>query len=157
MSIVSDTEFIHRVVNQYSDMLIRIAFQYARNRPDAEDIAQDVFITLLKQLPFGDETHLKAWLIRATINRSQDCIRASKRRSVVPLDAVANQLSQAAVEMLEELQELPENDRNIIYLFYYEGYTAKEISEMFGKKEKAVLMRLVRARGKLKKLLERTP
>lgn len=150
-------EFMHHAVNRYSDMLIRIAFQYARSRADAEDIAQGVFIALLKQPPFHDETHLKAWLIRAAINKSQDYLRAAKRRNAVPLGHAANRLTQKQAEMLEELQELPENDRNILYLFYYEGYSAKEITQIIGIKEKAVLMRLSRAREKLKALLEKKP
>jgi len=147
-------ELIQRIVNQYSDMIIRIAFQYAKNRADAEDIMQDVFFALIKRPPFEDEKYLKAWLIRVTANKSRDFLRAAKKRKTVPLESVACYLTERQAEKLDEIRELPEKDRNIIYLFYYEGYTAKEIAEIIGKKEKAVLMRLNRAREKLKHLLE---
>ncbi|MCL1900930.1 MAG: RNA polymerase sigma factor [Firmicutes bacterium] len=141
-------------VNKYSDTIIRIAFQYTKNRADAEDIMQDVFFSLIKQPPFSSEEHLKAWIIRVTINKSRNYYKASKKRQFVSLESVSNSLTAHQTEKLSEVMELPEDDRNIIYLFYYEGYKAKEIAKILDKKEKAVLMRLGRAREKLKYLLE---
>ena len=149
-----DNEFINRIVRQYSDMIFRIAIQYTKNRADAEDIMQEVFFSLIKKPFFNSEEHLKAWLIRVTINRSKNYLKALKKRNTVALSTVENYLTEKQSIMLDELQELSEKDRNIIYLFYYEGYKAKEIADILGKKEKAVLMCLSRARARLKVLLE---
>ncbi|MCL2798016.1 MAG: sigma-70 family RNA polymerase sigma factor [Firmicutes bacterium] len=157
MSNVADHEFILKVVNQYSDTIVRIAFHYVKNKFDAEDIMQDVFFALIKQTPFSCEEHLKAWIIRAAINRTKDYLRAAKKRKSEPLESAAHLLTEHQTRVLDELQELPEKDRDVIYLHYYEGYTAKEIGEILGKREKAVLMRMGRARQKLKKILEDRP
>jgi len=134
-------------------MITRIAFQHTRNAADAEDIMQDVFFSLLKQPPFETEQYLKHWLIRVTINKSKNYLRATRNRNTVPLNR-DYALSQEQDEVFNELQKLPEKEHNILYLFYYEGYTAKEIADILGKKESAIFMRLNRAREKLKKFLE---
>ncbi|MCL2816765.1 MAG: sigma-70 family RNA polymerase sigma factor [Clostridiales bacterium] len=154
MSGFAGSEFIHRTVSKYSDMIVRIAFAYVKNRADAEDIMQDVFMSLIKQPPFNGEEHLKAWIIRAAVNRAKDYYRSNKKRNTVPLEAAANHLTELQESVFDDFFELPEKDRHVVYLFYYEGYTAKEIGAILGKKEKAVLMRLSRAREKLKKVLE---
>jgi len=157
MSNFADHEFISKVVNQYSDTIVRIAFHYVKNKFDAEDIMQDVFFALIKQTPFGCEEHLKAWIIRAAINKTKDYLRAAKKRKTEPLESAAHLLTEHQTRVLDELQELPQKDRDVIYLHYYEGYTAKEIGEILGKREKAVLMCMGRARRKLKKILEDRP
>ena len=151
-----NNELINKVVDQYADTIIRIAFQYTKNRTDAEDITQDVFISLMKQPPFKTEEHLKAWLIRVTINKSKDYLRATKRRNTLPLDNFADILSKEEKLALDELNELPDKDHDLIYLFYFEEYTSKEIAKILGIEEVTIRKRLSRARGKLKKLLEET-
>ena len=108
----------------------------------------------IKQPSFEDEQYLKAWLIRVAINKSKDYLRAAKRRNTLPLDIFENTLTEKQKFVFDELEELSALDRNIIFLFYYERYTAKEIAKIMDKKEKAILMRLSRAREKLKHLLE---
>lgn len=153
MNNFADYNYIQNIVTQYSGMITRIAFQYTRNKTDAEDVMQDVFFTLLKQPPFESERHLKAWLIRVTINKSKDYIRATKRRNaLVPNNDYS--LTQEQNAVFDELLKLPEKDRNILYLFYYEGYSVKEIADILGKKESSMFMRLNRARNKLKIFLE---
>lgn len=68
-----DHGFIEYVVEKYSDMVVRIAYQNLKNQADDEDVTQEVFIKLLKQPDFNDEEHLKAWLIRVTINQCRIC------------------------------------------------------------------------------------
>ena len=83
---VPDSEkFITEAVEKYSDTVFRVAFQYTGNRCDAEDIVQDVFVKLLDKRPPLVGEPLKAWLIRVTINRSKDVLRALARRRKAPL------------------------------------------------------------------------
>ena len=149
----SKNNFIDYAVNTYSDMLIRIVYQHTRNKADSEDIVQDTFLSLIKQPDFNEEEHLKAWLICVTINKCKNYIKSLKRKRTVPLEYAEYKLTEFQYEILEELQELPEEDRNILYLFYYEGYSAKEIAEILDKKENAIFTQLNRARAKLKKTL----
>ena len=153
MNQFANEKFIKHIVTQYSDMLIRIAFQHTRNSTDAEDIMQDVFLSLLKQPPFETEEHLKHWIIRVTINKCKNYWRAKKRRNTVAL-IKDYALTEEHDSVFDELQKLPKKEHDLLYLFYYEGYSAKEIADILGKKESAIFMRLNRAREKLKKFLE---
>lgn len=152
----SDIEYITDIVRKYSDMIIRIAFGYTRNSFDAEDIAQSVFLSLLNAQDFHEEKHLKSWLIRVTINKAKDLIKSASRKRTLSLEAAKNCFAPEPNQVQVELDKLDEKDRTILYLFYFEGYKAKEIGNMLKLKEKAVLMRLNRARAKLKNLLEET-
>lgn len=147
--------FFKKVIERYSDMLFRVSFQYVRNRHDAEDVLQDVFLSLLKEVEkssFNDDEHLKAWLIRVTIRKSINLAKYNARHRTAPIvERMA--LWEDASDMEELLNKLDPADREIIYLFYYEGYSAKEISSFVRKSEKSVYKRLSRARNQLKQFL----
>lgn len=150
----SNISHINNIVNTYGDMLYRVAYQYTRNRSEAEDITQDVFVAMLKKLPFKSEEHLKAWLIRVAINKSINYLKSS-RKKVLSLDEnIDVEAKHSETDEIEELQELPEFDRSVIYLYYYEGYSIKEIAKITGKSANSINIRLFRAREKLKTLLE---
>ena len=149
-----DDNFIKLTVNQYSDAICGIAFQYVKNKPDAEDIMQDVFLSLLKQDKFFEGEYLKAWLIRVTINKCKDFLKSARLRKNVPLEKAEYKLTEMQAEFLDEIHNLPEDDRNVLYLFYYEGYSAKEISKILEKKEDAIFKHLSRARNQLKAFME---
>ena len=151
----ANCDFLIDAVDKYSNVILRVAFQYVRNRQDAEDLVQEVFLALMSQPPLdNDDDHLKAWLIRVTINKSKNFLREAKKRKSVSMDDDRFDFSEADRETFKEINKLPEKDRNIIYLFYIEGYRAKEIGEIIGKKENAVHARLKRARERLKHILE---
>lgn len=151
---VDDKNLISDIVKKYSGMIMRIAFQNAKILEEAEDIMQEVFLALLKKRSFKSEEYMKAWMIRVTLNKSKDYLRSARRRNIT-LDKVQHILfTPAERESLEELYQLPNEDRTIIYLHYYEGYSAKEIGKIMKKTENAIFIRLNRAREKLKSLLE---
>lgn len=150
----SNIRNINYIVNAYGDMLYRVAYQYTRNRSEAEDITQDVFVAMLKKMHFKSEEHLKAWLIRVVINKSINYLKSS-RKKVLSLDEnIDVEAKHSETDEIEELQELPEFDRSVIYLYYYEGYSIKEIAKITGKSANSINIRLFRAREKLKTLLE---
>ncbi|MCL2061850.1 MAG: RNA polymerase sigma factor [Firmicutes bacterium] len=147
--------FITNSVNEYSDMVLRIAFQHTRNRHDAEDILQEVFISLMQQENPPEDMHLKAWLIRVTINKCKDLLKSARRKKTVSLDeALHYGVTMQEAAAIDEIQALPPPDRDVLYLHYFEGYSAKEIGEIFGKSESAVFTRLKRARRRLKMLID---
>ena len=148
----TSVDFIKNTVRQYSGMIVRVAFHYVKRRDDAEDIMQDTFLELLQQPEFTDQEKLKAWLIRVTVNKSKNLLKSTKRRRTDPLEENYYRAQESI--KLDELYELGEKDRELIYLYYYEGYSAREIAIMKNKKERAILMRLSRARDRLKILLE---
>lgn len=137
---------------QYTDTVYRIAVHNSGNTADAEDITQEVFIKLLENnKTFRDGEHLKAWLIRVTINLCHDKRKKSDREqpteNVIPSEKTEN------ADIIDAVKSLPENYRNAIYLHYYEGYTAKEIGKILEAKENTVLSWLSRGREALRKEL----
>lgn len=141
------------IVNEYGDLVYRIAVQYTGNTHEAEDITQDTFLAMLKKLPFESKEHVKRWLIRVAVNKCKDYYKSARRKNL-PLDENANTAYFEQSDGIEELEKLEPLDRSIIYLFYYEGYSAKEIASMIGKTKNAVNIRLSRARETLKGLLK---
>ena len=151
-----DDAFIQSVVGQYSDTLYRVSYQYVQNAPDAEDVVQDVMLGLMDRLfraGFESDEHMKAWLIRVTINKSKNLAKGNARRKREALYRAPNGQDEPSEDLETALDQLSPTAREAIYLHYFEGYTAKEIAELIGKTEKAVLKCLSRARGKLKEYL----
>lgn len=135
--------------HNYIDTVYRVAMHNISNQADAEDVVQDVFTKLLLQPnKWKDAEHLKAWLIRVTINLCKNHHRAARNRNVTLTDHFHAQEETSAV--LEEIRMLPENYRNTIYLHYIEGYTAEEIGAILGVKKNTVLSWLSRGRRQLR-------
>jgi len=149
-----DKEFIRKTVDLYADTVLRVAFHYTRNRTDAEDIMQEVFLALIKQPQFSEQEHIKAWLIRVAINKGKDFLKSSKRKTAELLDVYSYNFEQEESEILQRVKMLPPFDRNLIYLYYFENYSVGEIAKILKTKEGTVYVRLKRARYKLKDILE---
>lgn len=152
----SDYE-VNRAVDRYADTVRRICFLHLKNYHDTEDIFQTVFLKyLLYDGEFENEEHEKAWIIRVAINACKDFLKSFYRRNIVPLEAAQNIASNSGTEkseVLEAVLSLPKKYKDTVYLFYYEGYNAAEISEIIKKKENTVYTLLSRARKLLKEKL----
>lgn len=156
MQIHINAENIHTVIDKYSSLVLNVALQNTRDNFAAEDIYQDVFIKLIeKSISFESEEHLRAWLIRVTINESNNFFRSSFRRLTVPLLDNAVVYSYFASDdhkmLFDEIKKLRKNYRNVLYLYYYEEYTMEEIAEILGRKQNTINTWLRRARSELKK------
>lgn len=139
--------------SQFTDTVYRVAIHNTASKSDAEDITQAVFVKLLEShKTFQGEEHLKAWLIRVTVNLCRDELRKNSRAVLCeqPLSESTNEDSPC---VLDAIKALPENYRNAIYLHYYEGYSAKEIGKILDAKPNTVLTWLSRGRAELKKEL----
>ena len=152
-----DNEFIRNVIDRYSDTVFRVSYQYVRNRQDAEDVLQEVFVALtnyLKSDSFNSDEHLKAWLIRVAINKSINVAKSNSRRNKhETYDSRDIRINPQYDELEYILSQLTAIDREIIYLRYYEGYVAREIAGFIGMTEQAVFKRLQRARTQLKEFI----
>ena len=151
-----DAREAERLVNTYSDLILRLGWTYLRSTQDGEDICQTVLLKLLTaERAFDSPAHEKAWVIRATVNACKDELRAFRRRAVPleeGLETAAPELPRS--EVLEAVMALPEHYREAIYLFYYEGYSIDEIAALTGRSRAAVSAHLSRGRKKLKTMLE---
>ncbi len=148
---------VNRAIERYADTVRRICFVHLKNRADTEDIFQTVFVKyLLRSEPFASEEHERAWIIRVTINACKDLLRSFFRSRTVPLEELTDQAAPNDREQREVLQAvlaLPVAYRDVIYLHYYEGYTAPEIAGILGKNVNTVYTRLTRAHGLLRQAL----
>ncbi len=152
---LSDSDIV-RIVETYSDMLLRIALNRVRSIPAAEDIVQGVFERLMRRRPiFESREHEKAWLIRTAVNLCLSDLRTQSRHGDLPLDEnIAGEFGDDSYEVLDAVQNLPVQDRYAVYLYYYEGYGVKEIGHLLKEPEGTISSRLSRARKKLKTILE---
>lgn len=154
---MKNPEEMNRAVEMYADMVRRICLVHLKNIHDTEDVFQNVFLKyMLYKDSFENEEHEKAWLVRVTVNACTDWLRSLSRRRWIPLESLleeGNAPDNASWEVMEAVLQLPEKYRRVIYLFYYEGYSAVEIAEILGKKENTIYTWLSRARGILREKL----
>ena len=145
---------VNRAIEQYADMVRRLCLIHLKNRADAEDIFQTVFLKYaLSTVEFQDGEHEKAWLIRVTINACRDLLKSFFHSHTVPLDELTEQAAEMPEdhrEVLEAVLALPQKYREVIYLYFYEGYTAPEIGRILGKNPNTVYTLLARAKEELR-------
>lgn len=146
-------------VARYADTILRLAMTYSLSRADAQDICQDVFCRMLQSdRTFDSPAAERAYVMRATINACKDLLKSAWRRRHAPLDHASHIPAPPSPEpddtLLHTVQSLPLRDRELIYLYYYEGYDTGEIAELLGISPAAARKRLCRARDKLRHELE---
>lgn len=143
------------VYEKYKNTVYGVTYNFMRNVSDAEDILQDVFVTLLRyDGEFDSEEHLKAWLIRVAVNASKKQLRnkAGRETSELPEDLAAETKEEQS-DVMAALLSLPEKYRIPLHLYYYEGYSTKEIAKALSCAEVTVRVQLKRGREKMKELL----
>ena len=127
---------------------------HLKNYADTEDIFQTVFLKyVLSSVSFENEEHEKAWFIRVTINACKDLLKSFFRSRTVSLDEIAEQSSEMPKddrEVLEAVLSLPPKYKDVVYLHYYEGYTAPQISRILGKNVNTIYTLINRSRQLLR-------
>lgn len=151
-------EEVSRAIDEYADTIRRICMIHLKNYSDTEDIFQTVFMKyVFHTAPFESKDHEKAWIIRVTINACKDFLKNVFRRRTVPLDQLIEKpqdMPEDHSDLLEAVLDLPKKYKDVIYLYYYEGYSATEISSILKKNVNTVYTLLTRARQILKSRLE---
>lgn len=145
---------------KYGDTILRIAYVCCGSYAEAEDITQDVFLLLhTKHTDFSSDEHLKAWLIRVAVNKSKNFKRSFRVSRTQSMDELPESTSSCImntdnVDIRNKIESLPKKYSSVIYLYYYEGYNIREISNILEKNENTVSSLLQRGRQKLKLELE---
>lgn len=147
------------MIQKYSDTVYRMAYSLAKNRYDADDIHQEVFVRYLSRKPvFENEEHEKAWFLRVTINLCRNLWKTAWKRKIVSWDVYESGTEEpekgTKEEVIAAVKQLPQKYRIVIHLFYYEELSIAEISDVLRIRQSTVRTQLVRAREKLKGLLE---
>ena len=152
------------LIDRYADMVYRLALTEVKNKTDAEDIFQEVFIRLLKNLhKLDSEEHAKAWLIRVTINCARKHFASYWNRNVdfitedTDMGKESEELEtllEGESPVLEAVRGLPEKYRIVVHLFYFEDFSVSEVSKILKTTENTIKTQLHRARKLLKEMLE---
>lgn len=156
---MNNEEYFAALLEKYGDTVMRVAYTYLKNRADAEDVVQDVFMKLIDKNPtFADTSHEKAWFIRVTINICKNRINLFWNKNKCNLDDFVSMASydnyHADNEVLSAVMSLPEKYRIAVYMYYYEGYSGADIAKIMNKTESGMRTILMRAREKLKNILK---
>lgn len=145
-----------RMLQDYGNAVLRLAYSYLHNMADAEEVLQDALVQFLKAAPKLDtKEHEKAWLLHVAANLAKNRI---KYNAVRQADALMEELAAEQREDLsfvwEAVRALPDKYREVVHLFYHEGYQTAQIAKILDMKESTVRSNLARGREKLKTVLK---
>ncbi|MDR4886028.1 sigma-70 family RNA polymerase sigma factor [Fredinandcohnia sp. QZ13] len=166
---LDNEEKITRLMDQYGQEVIMLAYTYVKDKQLAEDIAQEVFIKCYEKLDsFRHESSYKTWIYRITINKCKDVFKSWHYRLLIFTDLIKGKKDIAAQSaefenvkreenlwVAEMVMSLPLKLREVIILYYFEELKIEEIAEMLEIKLNTVKTRLHRARYVLEKKLKR--
>lgn len=147
---------IQDIMLHYGDMVYRLAFIKMKTRSNADDVYQEVFLKLIKQTKKHENPeHLRYWLLKTTINCCKDTWKSFWNKNIILTEddlnteaANDNSLSYVSNCVLR----LPEKYRELIHLYYFEGYSIREISAILKRSENTISSQLSRGRALLKKM-----
>ena len=155
---------IERLFQEHYELVYRTAYSILRNAADAEDVLQTVFVRLVRREATPDPgSNVKGYFYRAAVNVSLDVVRAKRRyelvadteRFEVAVDSSESQRAERSHRQLTDaLARLSADTVHLLLLRYAHGYSDKEISELLGATRGAIAVRLLRARARLRKLME---
>ena len=155
--IIGTKENKSEIIEKYFNMIYKLALAETRDVHHAEDVTSDVFLKYMQSgKTFESEEHIKAWLLRVTINTSKSVFNNAWFRKTEPISETL-----AAAEVTEEesdvylaVMALPQKYRAVLHLFYYEDFSVAQISEYLKINESTVKSQLSRGRNLLKESLE---
>ena len=146
------------VMERYSDLIYRVAYANVKIKADADDVFQEVWCRYYqKNITYDSEEHRRNWLINVTLKcckKIYSSVRYKRTILTDDLSLLQNKLPRKDFEIYHTVINLPEKYRIPIYLYYYEGFSVNEISEMTGTNSSTVRSHLKRGREKLKEILE---
>lgn len=150
---------IEEIIDRYQNTVYGLALARTGSRADADDVFQEVFLAYYQSgKSFRDEEHRKAWLLRTTINQARRVTSSSWRQRTVPLPEQENAPVQFREpeenRVWEALQDLTEDYRLPIYLFYFQELSTQEIARVLSIRPGTVRMRLTRGREQLREKLK---
>ena len=150
-------EFKNEICEKYFNMIYKLALSQTKDTSMAEDVTGDVFLKFVESnKAFESEEHIKAWLIRVTLNCSKSVFSSSWFKKTVAISEKESELvfnTPEKNDLGHVLKKLPKKYALVIHLFYYEDLSVAEISKILSTKESTVKSHLHRARKLLKELL----
>lgn len=149
---------VNTAIERYADTVRRLCAVYLKNDADTEDVFQNVFFKYyLSSKSFESLEHEKAWFIRVTINACKDWLKSFFRRYTVSTEEIGELMYESPQEnrdVLEAVLSMPQKYRDVVYLHYFEGYTAPQISKILRKNVNTIYTLLTRSKALLREKLE---
>ena len=150
-------EEFEKIAEKYMDTIYRVAYSWMKNQHDANDVTQIVLLKFYKTTKsFESDDHIKNWLIKVTVNECKMIFRSpwSKTEDITDYAQTLGFEEEQNYDLFQAVMKLDKKYSVLLMLFYYDGYSTKEISAMIGVPEKTVSTRLFRAKAKLKNYLK---
>lgn len=148
---------LRAAIEQYSNMIRKICFLYMKQESDIDDIFQNVFLKYMKNnVKFENLEHEKAWFIRVTMNACKDFLGSWFHKKVDLTESFQQfriKENTPDYDMIQSIMKLDEKYRDVIYLYYYEGYSMRDIAHILHKSENTIYTWHSRAKKLLKKEL----
>lgn len=152
----NNSRFKREITEKYFDMVYRLALTRTKDKSTADDVCQEVFLRYIKSdKTFESEEHIKAWLIRVTVNCSKSVFTNSWFKKTVPLSEELTFTNPETTDLIDQVRKLPQKYSTVIHLHYYEDMSIAEIAGLLKMKESTVKSHLFRGRQELKNLLGR--
>lgn len=167
--LAGDASAFEELYHRYQPYVYNVVYGIVQNPDDARDVTQDVFLHVYDSLSrFRGGSSLSTWLYRVAVNAAITHVRKQKRHPHIPLDAlrefraetdtepeqqIARIEAQQAVQ--EVLAQLPEQQRAVLVLRYFQELSLEEIAEVMNCSVAAVKVRLHRARNSFRRLYEK--
>jgi len=151
--------FFEAFYEKHWKYVYRLCFSYLKSEADAEDCTEDVFVKVLTgEFEFNDEEHERKWLTVTAINRCKDKLKSYAYKNVDSLDdesapEIASPEKEDHSEVLEAVMNLPLKLKDVIWLYYYDGYQTDEIASILARPPSTVRNQLKDARLRLKNIL----
>ena len=155
-SLLRTDEEIAKIYKRHERTVYRVCFAYMKDHAETEDAVQETFFRLIKKAPaFESEEHEKAWLIRTATNVCKNTLKHwwRKRENIEDHYDLAAQEPAETDDVMTAVTALPEKYKTVVYLYYYEGYSGKEIADILKKPRSTVRNHLHEARAILKERL----
>ncbi len=139
------------------DRIYKICCFYLGNETDAQDAVQNIFIKFYqKKISFYDEQHEMAWFLTVTRNHCKDILRSGWRRRRVDIEKMPEIAAGARrathdPQLERALQDLSVKQKEVLYFYYYEEYSIREISQILSRKESTIQSQLAAARSSIRK------
>ncbi|KGP90265.1 RNA polymerase subunit sigma [Pontibacillus chungwhensis BH030062] len=164
----SKQELLTDLMERHGDMVLRIAYTYAKDRARAEDLAQEVFIRCYHSLDsFEERSSYQTWLYRITVNYCKDYVRSWSFRNLIPKSVLPERTDELGSNVMKEVIQNEEKNvlfdqvlklsikyREVVILYYYEDLSVDEVASVLDCNSNTVKSRLRRARERLKHLVE---
>ena len=149
-------EKIIEIYHRHVDTVYRVCFSFMKNPSETEDMVQETFLRLITSgKVFENERHEKAWLIVTASNLCKDSLKKwwRKNEDISDYAQFLPDMTYADREILDAIFSLPSEQKCVVYMYYYEGYTTQEIADVLRCPPATVRSRLSRARKQLSFML----